>query len=117
MGAVLYQAPVRLYLPPEHWRCAGLAARVTTPLFALRSTKRFGATLVLSAGAPQAAESDLARIVAAGSLGLRGSKELNGSAESTAATLPAFAPLDRGPAGAAKPAADRGLESQLRAGW
>lgn len=84
----------RFYLPPEH---LGLLARLPpgarTPVFALRSTKRFARySWFLRLARPHAADSDLAGIVrleVSESVGLEEARRL---ADATAGALPPFAP-------------------------
>jgi hypothetical protein len=94
-GAVGYiKRLFRLYLPPEHLTLlASLAPGARTPIFALRSARRFARySWFLRLARPQAADSDLAGIVrleVSESVGLDEARRL---ADATAAILPAFAP-------------------------
>jgi hypothetical protein len=84
----------RLYLPPEHLAVlARLAAGTRTPLFALRSTRRFARfSWFLRLARPQGAHSDLAGIVRLEVSETVGREEAQRLADRTAAALPAFAP-------------------------
>jgi hypothetical protein len=84
----------RLYLPPENLALlASLPPGARTPLFGLRSTRRFARySWFLRLARPQAADSDLAGIVrleVSESVGQEGAQRL---ADATAGALPAFAP-------------------------
>jgi hypothetical protein len=84
----------RLYLPPEHLALlAALPPGGRTPLFGLRSTRRFARyAWFLRLAGPQAADSDLAGIVRLEVAESVGREEARRLADATAAVLPAFAP-------------------------
>src|SRR5262249_27053898 len=84
----------RLYLPPEHLALLGrLPTGSRTPLFALRSTKRFARySWFLRLARPQVADSDLAGIVRLEVSEAVGREVAQRLADATASTLPGFAP-------------------------
>lgn len=84
----------RFYLPSEHVALlAGLPPGGRTPMFALRSTKRFARySWFLRLARPHAADSDLAGIVRLEVSESVGREEARRLADATAAALPAFAP-------------------------
>jgi hypothetical protein len=117
-GAVGYiKRLFRLYLPPEHLALLGrLLPGARTPLFALRSTKRFARySWFLRLARPQAVDSDLAGIVRLEVSDSVGREEARRLADVTAATLPAFAPpRSRDPRAPQNLLPIGALESQLR---
>jgi hypothetical protein len=107
----------RLYLPPPQLTLLGhLRPGARTPLFALRSTKRFARySWFLRLAHPQAADSDLAGLVRLEVSESVGREEARRRADATAATLPAFAPpRSRDPRAPQNLLPIGALEAQLR---
>jgi len=107
----------RLYLPPDKLPLlARLSPGARTPVFALRSTRRFARfSWFLRLAQPQAADSDLAGIVRLEVSESVGREEAQRLADATAAALPAFAPpRARDPRAPQNLLPIGALESQLR---
>jgi hypothetical protein len=107
----------RLYVLPEHLGLLGrLPPGARTPLFALRSTKRFARySWFLRLARPQIADSDLTGIVRLEVAESVGKDEARRLADATAAALPAFAPpRSRDPRAPQNLLPIGALETQLR---